>query len=255
MQITFFWWFLNCAKIDTSKALCDRCENGYFLNVGDRKCIKTENCYESIFGNCVQCLPGFYYNKREDKCIENREDLIYCKQSLDGKKCDVCDEYHYLSKNGVCAFTNYCYEAEKGTCTKCIDGYFQDKNHFCTNAENCSLCDKDTGICATCVSHFYLDKKDYKCKSNEENNKYKYCLIAENDNCVSCDWPYYLGKDSKCCNTKFCEESENGLCVLCEKGYDLNEDDFKCYQKWNRTIKYVKIRANKFLIFKNKYWI
>jgi len=37
----------------------------------------TENCKESIFGNCITCITGYYYNKKIDKCIEKTDNLIF----------------------------------------------------------------------------------------------------------------------------------------------------------------------------------
>ena len=33
----------NCAKIDTEKGICEKCEEDYYLNLGDKKCTKTEH--------------------------------------------------------------------------------------------------------------------------------------------------------------------------------------------------------------------
>ena len=217
--------FLNCEEIDFVKGICIKCQIGYYLNKGDRKCIKIENCYESIFGNCVKCISGYYYNKKQNKCIEKKGNLIFCKQSLDEEKCDVCDDYHYLNENGYCTFSNFCAESINGTCTKCINGYYLSYDNICSETNHCFYSDKDTGICSTCNTHYYLDTKDYKCKSNLENNQFKYCSKAEKDNCVSCEWPYNLGNDSKCTTTKYCEESENGICNLCQEKYHLGLDN------------------------------
>ena len=217
--------FLNCEEIDNEKGLCQKCKEGYFLNIGDRKCIKTENCHESIFGNCEKCASGYYLNKKENKCLEKNDKLIFCQQAIEEEKCDLCDEYHYLNEKGECSFSNFCSESTVGKCTKCIEGYYLTPGNICSDTDNCFYSDTDTGICSTCDTHYYLDTKDYKCKSNIENNKFKYCNKAENDICVSCEWKYDLGSDSKCSNTKFCQESENGICNLCIENYYLGLDN------------------------------
>ena len=217
--------FLNCEEINNVKGKCEKCKEDYYLNIGDKKCIKTENCYESIFGNCLQCKAGYYYNKKKDKCIENKGNFIFCKQALDEDKCDICDDFHYLSENGECTFSNFCSESINGTCIKCINGYYLTNENKCSDTDNCFYTDRDTGICSTCDTHFYLDTKDYKCKSNLENNDFKYCTKVENDICFSCEWTYELGNDSKCSKTKFCEESENGKCKLCIDNYYLGLDN------------------------------
>lgn len=217
--------FLNCEKIDIIGGVCEKCIEGYYLNRGDRKCIKTENCHESIFGNCIKCISGYYYNKKNDKCIKKEGNWLFCKQTVDEEKCDICDDYHYLDDNGMCTFGNFCSESINGTCIKCINGYYLTSDHHCSNTDNCFNTDTDTGICNTCESNFYLDTKDYKCKSNQENNEFKYCIRVERDICVDCYLTYFLGKDSKCSSTKECIESENGICKLCSENYHLGLDN------------------------------
>jgi len=217
--------FLNCEEIDNKKGGCQKCKEGFYLNVGDRKCIEIENCYESIFGNCVKCMPGFYYNKKLNKCIQKKGDLIFCKQTMDEEKCDICDDYHYFDENGICTFGNFCSESKNGKCIKCMDGYYLTNDNICSITNNCYYSDKDTGICLVCDTHFYLDTKDYKCKTNLEDNNFKYCQKVENNECTTCEWRYELGSDSKCSTTKFCEESENGICNLCIENYYLGLDN------------------------------
>ena len=217
--------FLNCEKINTKKGECRKCNEGYFLNRGDRKCTKTENCTESIFGNCEKCISGYYYNKKENKCIEKNDNLLFCKQVLDGEICDICDDYHYLDENGQCTFTNFCSESEGGRCTKCIDGYHLTYDDACSDTDNCFYSDRDNGVCSTCDTHYYLDKEDYKCKTNLENNEFLHCTEAEGGICTTCEYSYQLGSDLKCSNTRFCKESENGICTSCIENFYLGLDN------------------------------
>ena len=61
------------------------------------------------------------------------------------------------------------------------------------------MADKDTGLCLECVQGYYLDYKDSKCKSNQNDDEFKYCKIAD-EVCIACIDKYYLGEDSKCSN-------------------------------------------------------
>ena len=219
--------FNNCEKINKENGKCQTCKEGYFLNPGDNKCIHIENCYESIFGNCVLCNPGYYYNKKSDACERKNDKFFLCKQTIDGDKCDICDEGRYFDKEGLCSFGNYCSKSAKGYCDKCVDGYFLAKNKFCSFTENCYNADTDVGICTECETGFYLDKKDYKCKSNKENSKFNYCKKAENDLCIQCENDFYLTKERKCATTINCEVSENGICIKCIENYYLGLDK-KC---------------------------
>ena len=49
----------------------------------------------------------------------------------------------------------------------------------CTTEENCFSGRRDIGTRTQCTDRYYIDFKDGKCKSNEEDNDFKYCKIAE----------------------------------------------------------------------------
>ena len=195
------------------------------MNTEDKKCIRTEYCRKSIYGNCILCDLGLYFNKKENKCLFKVGFISYCDISLDGIKCDICNEYSYMSEDGICVLTKYCSESYYEKCTKCINNYFLAKNFVCTTTENCKDGDKDTGICNICDDHFYLDTKDYKCKSNQEENEYKYCKKVINGRCTEGTSIYKLTQDFKCTPSKSCLEAENGKCSLCEENFHLGLDN------------------------------
>ena len=217
----------NCQDINIKKGICEKCEEGYFLNLGDKKCIKTENCFESSFGNCQRCSGSYYLNKKEDKCVLQNENFYNCKESIDGEGCDTCYDNYYLSEDRKCTNTKYCAESGKYTCNKCSEGYYlSGNNNICTTEEKCFNGKKDIGICLECKDGYVIDFKDGKCKSNEEDNELKHCKLADGE-CKECLKWYYLGEDNKCSSTKNCSESENGLCLSCSDNYYLGKDN-KC---------------------------
>ena len=219
--------FKNCKEINIEKGECEICEENYYLTKGDKTCSKIENCYETNLGICILCDKDYYLNKREESCIIKAESkLKLCRETLDGENCDICDDGIYLDENGNCSFSNFCSESEDGKCKKCIEGFYLAKNNICSNDENCLEGDKDTGICLLCDRYYYLDDIDFKCRSNLEDNEYKYCIKIENNVCVKCDSSYYLGEDDKCSSTKNCIESENGKCILCSENYYLGKDNY-----------------------------
>lgn len=217
--------FINCEKINRENGECQTCKEGYYLNSGDHKCIKIENCFESIFGNCILCNPEYYYDKKNDLCKRKNNTLLLCRQTIDEEKCDICDEGRYFDEEGICTFGKYCSKSLKGYCEKCIEGYYLANNKFCSFSKNCEKADNDIGICIECEKGFYLDMNDYKCKSNEGNNILKYCKKALNNLCIKCENNYYISNDKKCSNTRNCEESENGICKLCTNDYHLGLDN------------------------------
>ena len=129
-----------------------------------------------------------------------------------------------LCKNQFCA------ESENLICKKCIPWYYKIKNYpyisdLCTNTDNCHTADEFTSICTSCNNGYYLDLKDYKCKSNLEDGPFKYCELVENCFCIKCAYEYYFGEDMKCSSSFKCSESENGNCKECQKNYYLTLDN------------------------------
>ena len=217
-----------CEKINIEDGSCFTCKEGYYLNLGDKKCTKIENCYESTFGTCIKCKEGYYLNKKEEKCLQQTDDLSHCIETIDGKTCSTCEENYYLDKDEKCISINYCSKSNKnGKCEKCIEGYYlTNYQNACTQEKNCLSGDKDYGICYSCQGEYYLDLKDRKCKSNQEDNKLKYCEeVDESGICKKCIKDYKLGEDNKCCLSQYCDISENQICKQCIDGYHLGLDN------------------------------
>ena len=148
-----------------------------------------------------------------------------CKQTLDNEICDICEDDFYLDEDGNCISINYCLKGSGGRCIKCFDNYIlTGSKDSCTKTENCYVGDKNIGVCLDCDLGYYLDYKDGKCKSNEEDNDFKYCKEADGD-CYKCIYGYVLGKDNKCSRSKNCEESDDGTCIQCQDNYYLGLDN------------------------------
>ena len=217
----------NCEKIDTEQGYCEECKEGFYLNEGDKKCTNIENCSKSVFDICIKCNNGYYLDKRQNKCIFQEGIFRHCIQTIDGKNCDICEEDYYFDKNNICVGVNFC-ELSAGNyrCQKCISGYYlSDYGNTCTPEKNCNIGDKDLGICISCIDNYYLDYLDEKCKTNLENNEFKYCSLADNGICIKCIKNYKLGLDNKCYSTSNCSEGENGICLECIDNYYLGLDN------------------------------
>lgn len=222
--------FQNCKEIDYSIGLCSFCQEGYFLNSGDQKCTSVEHCAESSFGVCNLCEDNYILNKAKDICEEKKGDFLNCILTIDGNKCDECEEGFYLSEDNKCVQTNFCQKAVKGSslCSECVPGYYLTSSSiYCTKEKNCQFGDPKTGLCNWCINDYYLDEYDKKCKSNLEVDELKHCKIANNGICSTCESSYYLGYDRQCSTSKNCVESENSLCIACFDGYHLGNDK-KC---------------------------
>ena len=216
----------NCKTLNYETGLCKNCSDGYFLNSGDFKCIKTENCTESLFDVCTECNWGYYLDKRYDSC-KIWDNIKYCKISLDGATCDECNKEYYFSNNEKCVYTKYCSKAdEDNICQKCDDNYFLASNNVCTNDKNCLNGNKDFGTCNTCKNYyFYYDEDLKKCISNQEDNELKFCEIVKNNKCIKCQRDFELNTEGKCSKSKNCIQIKNGICTKCEENYHLGLDN------------------------------
>ena len=218
-----------CESINLNNGLCDKCKEGYYVNQKDRKCSTAQNCDESIFGICTICNYGFYLDKKDNQCKKQKDNMVHCKESLNGENCSICDNEYYFDENGICIYINYCLkQGGNNKCEECVDNYFLTEiDYTCTTEKNCKFGDRTTGICISCKDNYYIDYNDGKCKSNQEDNDFKYCKVADEicNECISVD--YFIGEDHKCSTTRFCSESYNGTCIECMDNYYLGLDN-KC---------------------------
>ena len=221
--------FRNCEKIQTLDGTCEKCADGYYLSSGSKKCTKTQNCKEAIYEKCILCDLGFYLDKKEEKCKEQKGNLLNCKETFDGEKCNTCEDNFYFDDEGNCVSTKFCKKrGDQKNCKECISGYFlTSSGNICTNTENCYTGIKSEGICEKCKSGFYIDYRDGKCKSNQEENDLKNCVVVDDGNCIECSLQYFLGEDHKCTSIIYCAESINGTCIECKQNYYLGLDN-KC---------------------------
>ena len=218
--------FQNCKTINSEKGYCEECETGFYLNNGDKKCTKVERCNESIFGNCIKCNRGYYFDIKENLCKKQEKQFLHCKQTIDGRTCDICDDETFFDENRNCSFSNYCSNSSNGKCQKCINGYYLTNNSLCSESENCYSSDSESGVCLKCIDNYYLDTYDYKCKSNIINKEYQFCKQVDNGKCVICELYYNLDEENKCCDVFNCAKSENGKCILCSDNYYLGLDNY-----------------------------
>jgi len=219
----------NCNKINTETGTCEGCKEGFYLTEIDKRCTQTKDCTQSKLGECIKCKYGYYVDKKDKKCKLQEGKLDNCQISNDGKTCDLCNENYYFNSEKECLRVNYCQKVNSMyKCLYCVEGYYLiDNENVCTPEKNCIKGDRDFGICTECSEGYYIDYKDFKCKSNKEENNYKYCIIANDEKCIKCEDKYYLGKDNKCTNSKNCAESRNGICNKCIDNYYLGYDH-KC---------------------------
>lgn len=227
-----------CKKYD-DEGICSECFDNYYLTLGNKHCSNTSHCYISKNEICTECMPGFYLDKSDNNTCKPYDDnnFFYCKETLDGEKCSACRQGFFLSKDNKCTISNNCLESKLGTylCQKCEENYYLTSEGSCSITENCRhLLPSQMGKCDICEKNYYLNTKTGICKSNLEDNIFKYCEKGS-DACESCITYYHLGKDNKCSKSLNCSESINGTCVKCDEGTYLTENNNKCIHSSNCT--------------------
>ena len=90
--------------------------------------------------------------KNEEKCQLIEDSFVFCKQTIDGKTCDLCKNNYYLAEDGQCTDTIMCSKTEKGKCIQCSEGAILLKDNTCSLEKNCLSADKDTALCNSCNS-------------------------------------------------------------------------------------------------------
>ena len=219
----------NCKIINKNNGLCDTCEEGFYLNEGDKRCIKTQNCHNSNYGNCKKCISGYYLDKKENICKIQKNDFVHCLETINGKTCDKYEKNYYFDFDEKCVSTNFCSKSENFECKECISGFYLAEDKSCSKEKNCKSAYRDTGICNWCSDNYYLNQ-DNKCIPYSDSTKeLKYCKLFQ-EKCLKCEENYTFDEDEKCVKTKNCSKSDDGICSLCSKGYYLGNDK-KCTNK------------------------
>lgn len=237
--------YLECQKIpkDISpycknyddEGICTECVDNYFLTHGNKKCSKVFYCNYLQNDKCTECIPGFYLDKNDSNICKPYNDIFfYCKESIDGEKCSLCREGFFLSKDNRCIITPYCDESKPNTylCQKCEDNYYLTTGGSCSITEHCkNLLTPSSGKCYNCEKNYYVNTETGICKSNQEDNNFKYCEKGSKV-CESCIIYYHLGEDNKCSKSRNCSESEDSVCIKCDNTTFLTKNN-KCIQTEN----------------------
>ena len=98
---------------------CVECQEGYYLNSGDFKCINKSNCKFSTFEICDECSKFYYLNTMPGNCEGENENFKNCKINLDGINCESCNEKFYFDENKRCISCNYCAKGDDYHQLKC----------------------------------------------------------------------------------------------------------------------------------------
>lgn len=111
-------------------------------------------------------------------------------------------------------------------CKECESVYHLSENKPFVNSFGYKYGSLDIGVCEKCLSEYYLDIDDYKCKSNKGDEVFYFCNKGDSEGCKEYLEPYYLGENRKCTNTENCAQSINGTCVeSSERNFFFKEDN------------------------------
>lgn len=235
----------NCIEATYSeeekKAICSKCEEGYFLDNEDNNCYKCDEYqtkYEIEIKGCKKCrlketelicekISEYYTNidgEIESYCDKLISNCILCsfhsEEDLKNRilKCDECRGDTYISSDQT--ECKPCYEDENGClicsdekedgfiCQKCAPGYFLFSNG------TCSKCSDYFGEgCSSCIfSPYDLSLHCTDCEEGytlDIDGKCKNCF--ENEGCLNCN---FIGKNGFVCEK--CLDSyilDNGYCI------------------------------------------
>ena len=193
-----------CDECNEEGNICKKCELDYFPDENGG-CSYSNNCEVSNNGECLICKNNYIL-------IGNKNSLKFCK-SLFSKDLKNCKSFNNTS----------------GLCESCEENYYLNEgDKRCSDVENCYKSNYNN--CIKCISGFYLDKKDNKCKKQESN--FLNCLqTIDGLTCDKCDDDYFFDEENKCVPTKFCLRSSKFECEECISGYYLAEDKSCCMEK------------------------
>lgn len=126
----------NCA--DWSNGQCNRCSRGYYLDAGKCKLINTLCAkFDYSLKKCTSCYVGYALYQGECTEYSKLTDLsgynIYCKQYDDAGQCLQCFDRYFMQYGTCVEVSPYCktYNAVKGYCLSCYDGYRLDEMGQC----------------------------------------------------------------------------------------------------------------------------
>ena len=209
---------LYCEEQQPNKDECVKCEPQFYLDSFDSNICKphknVENCsnYHRFENICVSCLSEFYLN--ENKCEPIHKSVTNCKEYSDYKNCIKCFDEFYLENN----------KCNEGNIPHCIEYHSKDI---------CLSCDND---------HFmqnwdcYKYSSDLLCKVYSDNK----------DECESCYKGFLKTKKNKCKEIKNCQRysQNNQGCDLCNNGFYMDTVKNECTEQTNKTCKTYELESD-----------
>ena len=233
----------NCEEVN-NEGNCILCQDNYYLGL-DNICTNVQNCVYSYRYSCIECKPGYYFNKNTEKCIIAEGDFTKCRIGFGEEYCLNCKDDYYLNQTDHGCYDNNiknifykCASTDINAeyCEYCIDDYYLgEKDNKCTKIEGCLLSD-DEGRCLECDESYCLDQKLGLCFDNDiiedEEKKFYYRCIKTNTEGTACEicaeGNYKINENGLCFDDIHCiEENEDGSCFKCKNDnngtYCLNE--------------------------------
>ncbi len=138
---------------------------------------KLENCVSYKATNfCLYCKGGYAPNQ-DGNCVKITNQNCVMLDFRDSSKCMVCSKGYLANKKGICNLKNKC------------------------SAQNCDYCtfDVDEEMCLRCKKGFIA--RGTKCLSERPDIKNCWSTFADQEECIICDFRYYMIQGRKCIKT------------------------------------------------------
>ena len=215
---------------------CEKCASGFFLTEYGESCTPEKNCH---YGNkalslCTTCKENFFIDISDGKCRSNIEDDEFKNCQKANKFCTDCINGYYIDQEHMCTNTLNCQNSENGICMECIEDFFLDLENNCVDVENCIH--SKIGECLECKENLYYNRRNRTCL--EAEGYFENCKTGYDDwICDECKNDFYLNQSDYTCysnneegNFYKCARTQTGedICSECIEGYFLGSKDNKC---------------------------
>ena len=95
--------------------VCEKCISGYYLTKYGESCTPEINCHygSKLLGICTVCEENYYIDISDGKCMPNTEDdeFKYCQKA--NKLCIDCIVGYFIDKENMCSTTANCEYSEE----------------------------------------------------------------------------------------------------------------------------------------------
>lgn len=206
------------------------CKPGYYLE-GDKCVPAIEHCMRHTSKDkCQICENGYYLDISNYKCLKCADHCKTCSSSAE--YCNECKDKSKVASSGKCYTPIEGCQSYKtdGTCSSCATSYSL-KNGKC-ETDGCKTKDStDTTKCVACIDGYYM-AVDYKCHKCDAKCD-KGCIHTANSCINELTDCFQSNKEGQCIKCESGYKLENGKCVRSSTTTATapKNDKYECYSK------------------------